>query len=26
MLFVCETLEEMDSILDSYLKPIADRA
>lgn len=26
MLFVCETLEEMDAILDSYLKPIADRA
>lgn len=26
MLFVCNSLDEMDSILDSYLKPIAQRA
>jgi phenylalanine-4-hydroxylase len=26
MLFVCESLEQMDGILDSYLKPIAQRA
>jgi phenylalanine-4-hydroxylase len=26
MLFVCESLETMDAILDSYLKPIAERA
>ena len=26
MLFVCESLDEMDAILDSYLKPIAQRA
>ena len=25
MLFVCESLEKMDAILDSYLKPISDR-
>ncbi len=26
MLFVCESLDRMDELLDSYLKPIADRA
>ncbi|MBI3162058.1 MAG: hypothetical protein HYZ23_06095, partial [Chloroflexi bacterium] len=25
MFFVCETLEQMDALLDSYLKPIAER-
>ena len=25
MLFVCESLEQMDALLDSYLKPIAAR-
>jgi phenylalanine-4-hydroxylase len=26
MLFVCESLEQMDELLDSYLKPISSRA